>query len=153
MQLLYVTDSPLSRLTDAIFLAGPTPRDSEVVSWRPEAVKILGDLGFNGTVVIPEGRDAIFQRDYLHQVEWERLGLLYSRVVLFWVPRCMRSMPALTTNVEFGFCVASRPNAVIYGRPCGAFSTAYLDWMYNHYTGRHPKDTLANALNAARLHV
>ena len=45
MQLKH-SDEPLTIEEASLFLAGPTPRDDDVVSWRPEAVRILSELGF-----------------------------------------------------------------------------------------------------------
>ena len=39
-------------LPKSIFLAGPTPRDAETKSWRPETIKLL--TGFDGTIFVPE---------------------------------------------------------------------------------------------------
>jgi hypothetical protein len=54
----------------------------------------------------------------------------------------MDTMPALTTNVEFGFWMGHEPKKVRYGRPPEAASTRYLDWMYRKFTGLEPKDNL-----------
>jgi hypothetical protein len=153
----------------SIFLAGPTPRwvrrswlgsvwhgvltklglRSEVTSWRPEAVRILRELGFQGTVLIPERTDWLAQFDYTDQTEWEDAGLSGSTVTIFWVPREMKSMPALTTNVEFGEWIARTPDKVLYGRPKKAEHIRYLDWKYKKLTGRTPSKTLENLLREA----
>ena len=41
-------------LKKSIFLAGPTPRSKEVKSWRPEAIRLLKEKGFDGVVFVPE---------------------------------------------------------------------------------------------------
>lgn len=41
-----------SNSTKSIFLAGPTPRSKEVQSWRPEALRILKNLGYDGQVYV-----------------------------------------------------------------------------------------------------
>lgn len=38
----------------SIFLAGPTLRKEIVKSWRPQAIEILEELGFDGVVYVPE---------------------------------------------------------------------------------------------------
>jgi hypothetical protein len=86
-----------------IFLAGPTPRSPDVKSWRPEAIKIFEDLGFDGTLLIPENRDETKSEwDYLAQIKWEDDGLNIADCIMFWIPREMETMPALTTNIEWG---------------------------------------------------
>ena len=57
----------------SIFLAGPTPRTSAVPSWRPGAIKILQDQGFNGTVYVPEDgtSETIWEHEYDNQIDWE----------------------------------------------------------------------------------
>lgn len=34
-------------IDSSVFLAGPTPRSIDVASWRPDALVILEDLGYN----------------------------------------------------------------------------------------------------------
>jgi len=98
MKLVYAREP----VTSSIFLAGPTPRDAGVASWRPEAIKLLEKHEFDGTVFIPEDRSGEAKFNYDDQVYWEWLALETSSAILFWVPRNMENMPAMTTNVEFG---------------------------------------------------
>ena len=148
MQVRY-SDEPVFSDGLSIFLAGPTPRSKDTKSWRPEAVQILKELGFKGTVLVPERKDWSIQFDYTDQVDWEFAGLATSTVIVFWVPRDMTTMPALTTNVEFGFWTALKPGAVVYGRPDNAASVRYLDWMYGRVAGKEPLQTLGETLRVA----
>lgn len=134
MESLYSNQSPFDGFGKSIFLAGPTPRNPEVPSWRPEALKILEELKFDGTVLVPERQDGYSKIDYLDQVEWEEQGLRLSSLIVFWVPRNMITMPALTTNVEFGYWMAKCPEKVLYGRPDNAESCRYLDWLFQKET-------------------
>ena len=129
----------------SVFLAGPTPRDADTPSWRPQAVELLRSLGFQGTVLVPE-RESRTSFDYDDQVEWEFAGLSQATRIAFWVPRDLKTMPALTTNVEFGYWLAQSPDRVRYGRPNGAPRTSYLDWLYTKTTGRVPTNDLAHLL-------
>jgi hypothetical protein len=128
----------------SIFLAGPTPRSSEVPSWRPEAIDLLRELGFTGTVLIPERQDWTIKFSYADQVEWECAGLESCSVIAFWVPRQLPAMPGFTTNVEFGRYVGS--GRCVYGRPAGAPHTGYLDWLYKKVTGNGPQASLRATL-------
>lgn len=116
----------------SIFLAGPTPRKPEVPSWRPQAIEWLEKWDFTGTVLIPERQSGWAKANYEDQADWERAGLALCTKIAFWVPREMVTMPALTTNVEFGYWLAKTPERIIYGRPDDAFATKYLDWLYLH---------------------
>jgi hypothetical protein len=87
--------------------------------------------------------------DYTDQTEWEHAGLSKATVILFWVPRDMATMPALTTNVEFGLWIAETPEKVIYGRPDTAANVRYLDWLYTKRAGRTALNTLEDTLKAA----
>ncbi len=137
----------------SIFLAGPTPRDAETPSWRPEALKILEGLSFEGVVYVPERKIRTKDYDYDKQVQWEWDCLHHADVIVFWVPREISKMPAFTTNVEFGFYLAesqSPPSAhIVYGRPDWAVKTGYLDWMYKKVTGGNIHSTLEETLKAA----
>lgn len=131
---VYHSDQSIADLNwhdPSIFLAGPTPRANDVKSWRPEAVNILKKIDFKGNVLVPERRDWSTLKDYSEQVEWEDKGLLNAGSIVFWVPRNMETMPALTTNVEFGrFASQTR---TLYGRPGVAEHCRYLDWFYKKY--------------------
>lgn len=130
MKTLYSDQGLFNQEGTSIFLGGPTPRKKEITSWRPQAVKLLESLGFSGTVLIPERQYWAVKFDYTDQVDWEEDSLSKATVILFWVPRDMETMPALTTNVEFGFWMAKDPEKVIYGRPDDAANIRYLDWLY-----------------------
>jgi Nucleoside 2-deoxyribosyltransferase like len=140
-------DQPFEADDPSIFLAGPTPRSAEVLSWRPEALDILPQLHFNGMVVVPERRDWAAKFDYEDQVEWEYKGLETCSVLAFWLPRHVQDLPGFTTNVEFGRYVGS--GRVVYGRPDGAPHTRYLDWLYVKLTGGRPQNSLRGTLRAA----
>lgn len=132
----------------AIFLVGPTPRDENTPSWRPEAIDILSHLGFGGVVYVPE-RDS-WQCDYLDQVEWEHQALDISAMcgcIAAWVPRDLKTMPAFTTNVEFGRYVDC--GGFAYGRPDGAPKTRYLDWLYQEATGCRAVNSLEALMKRA----
>jgi hypothetical protein len=125
---IYASESPPEAYDGSIFLAGPTPRDSQTPSWRPEALKILEGLpGLPEilAVFIPEARDGSRQADYENQIAWEDRFLAVADVIAFWVPREMGSMPALTTNVEFGRYEAS--GRIVLGFPPGATHVRYLE--------------------------
>lgn len=123
--------------TKSIFLAGPSPRDPSVKSWRPEAIRLIDHFNFDGVVCIPEWRSGQCQSDYTDQINWEKKCLEGSTAILFWVPRELQHMPAFTTNVEFGHWTAKCPDKVFYGRPSLSPKNKYLDWMYKDTTGRH----------------
>lgn len=146
MQLVF-SDQPLpTSQVKSIFLAGPSPRRAEVADWRPDALKVLAELGFDGTVFIPipahrfqkrgEALDTkAFQNEaswsYDAQVEWECGARAMSDLIVFWVPRVLDigakdlGMPAFTTNFELGEDLAS--GKVLYGRPPHAQKVSYLD--------------------------
>lgn len=120
----------------SIFLAGPTPRppkdgSAPTPSWRPEALRILHDLGYNGHVFIPEPRSGDWVKNYTGQVEWEEKGLERADCVVFWIPREMSTMPALTTNDEWGTWKES--GKVVLGIPEGAPHTSYQ----KHYATKY----------------
>jgi hypothetical protein len=118
---------------NSIFLAGPTPRDSGVKSWRPEALAILKEWGFTGYAFVPETEDWGWCGNYNRQVEWEWDALGRASRVLFWVPRDLETMPAFTTNVEFGMMAMYNHERMILGFPEGAPKNRYLASIANNY--------------------
>jgi hypothetical protein len=85
----------------------------------------LEELGFNGTVFVPEPEGYTPNDSYEHQISWEWEALNQATVAVFWVPRHLESFPAFTTNVEFGLLVAS--GKAVLGFPDGAPKMRYLD--------------------------
>lgn len=128
----------------SIFLAGPTPRGENVISWRTDACQILEKLGFDGTIYVPEYSTWKPKESYVDQVMWERIALTNATVILFWVPRKLPDMAAFTTNVEFGYWLHS--GKVIYGRPNDASKIKYLDWLYKIDYEKEPFDDLESLL-------
>lgn len=145
------SDQDVLKGKKSIFLAGPTPRGGEVVSWRTEACKFLEDIGFDGVVYVPEYSTRRPKGDYVDQAEWEREALSNSSVIAFWIPRTLPDMPAFTTNVEFGYWIHS--GKILYGRPEEAKKIKYLDWLYKIDTNKEPynslEELLSNSINLA----
>lgn len=124
--LVYAQEDPPESYSALMFLVGPTPRTAETQSWRPDAVRALAAAGYQGVIVIPEPRPgtAFTPEMWAAQTVWETLWLDRADVILAWVPREMRTMPALTTNIEFGERLTS--GRMVFGAPDGAASVRYL---------------------------
>jgi hypothetical protein len=135
----------------SIFLAGPTPRDKDVLSWRPEAIKILEELGFDGTVYVPEREFDDRSFDYLKQYWWEREALHNASAIVFWIPRNVKTMPAFTTNAEYGKYTAINIDKVVYGRPDNSEKNGYFDLDYYVESEEEYSNTLADTLKRAMV--
>ena len=109
----------------SIFLAGPTPRSNDVESWRPKASGLLEEFGFDGVVFVPEYRDG-FKEGIGEEIyeDWEDRHLHAADCILFWIPRELKTMPAFTTNIEFGECMKS--GKVVLGAPEWAKKMDYI---------------------------
>ena len=129
--------------TKSIFLAGPTPRDDNAEDWRPEAIRLLEEAGYDGIVFNPNPG---VKPDYDDQVSWERDTMNMADIILFWVPREMKHMPALTTNFEFGKWVNS--GKVVLGYPEDAVSMRYLQTIAD-LEGVPTSNTLQETVDAA----
>jgi ADP-ribose pyrophosphatase YjhB (NUDIX family) len=148
MQVVYAQEEAPNPLVKSIFLVGPTPRNQDVASWRPAALRALEICGYNGTVFVPEPRSG-WGRDYYAQVEWEKKHLEMADVILAWVPRDLQLLPAFTTNVEFGRYMTS--GKILYGRPDGCPNNSYLDWMYeDHGWGKPLKSLIECCIEATK---
>ena len=120
--IVYATEAPPRTFTSSMFLAGPSPRDPEHPNWRIEALELLES--YDGVVFIPLPRDGNWSHSYDNQVEWEHKYLHMADKVVFWVPRDMETLPALTTNVEFGMWYKS--GKAVLGFPTDAPKMRYL---------------------------
>lgn len=146
------SDQELYLDTNSIFLAGPTMRNSTFSkSWRKKACTILERFDFDGTVYVPEYySNKEFEDDaYINQTKWEWECLDIAGIIVFWVARQMREMPALTTNIEFGRYITKKRDSVILGYPRYAEKMKYMDLLYTAETGREPFHTLEATLHAA----
>ena len=139
MNIIYYYDEPPKSFSKSIFLAGPTPRTSEVKSWRPAALRILAEKGYDGVVFVPEVKPGDTKKyDWSKAPQWEHKMLDMADIVLFWVPRDITVMsnnelklPGFTTNVEFGHWVNS--GKAVLGHPPGAPQTKYLRFMADKF--------------------
>ncbi|MDB5184287.1 MAG: hypothetical protein JWN38_95 [Candidatus Saccharibacteria bacterium] len=147
LTLVYALEAPPLSYSKSIFLAGPTPREAHVESWRPEAIKILDMLGYDGVVFIPEHRSGRWHGDWFAQVYWEEHCLHLADCIAFWVPRHMVTMPGLTTNVEWG--VWQDSGKTVFGAPDSAQGVRYPEYYAGQYavpTARELEVLLAQAM-------
>ncbi|MER6393915.1 nucleoside 2-deoxyribosyltransferase domain-containing protein [Streptomyces sp. NPDC001523] len=95
----------------SVFLAGPTPdKSNPVPSWRPDALRALTEQWTGPqplTVLSPESRKGERADRYETQVDWETDARAAASAILFWIPRDLKTLPAMTTNVEFGLDVTT----------------------------------------------
>lgn len=131
MRIIHALEEIPSQSCDGIFLAGPTPRDESTPSWRPEALKILEELDYQGVVYVPESRNWQPHDDYTGQIEWEWAALDKATNIAFWVPRSLPTMPAFTTNVEFG--LHAKSGKAVLGYPPQAEKMRYLDALAKRF--------------------
>lgn len=153
MNILTPNDEIPNQLGRSIFLIGPTPRSNKVRSWRIDAIKLLKNLNFEGTVLVPEiiGSEE-WNPVYKEQIDWELKGLESSMVLAAWVPRSIEGgMPAFTTNVEFGMFLSDE--RLIYGRPDWAEKCRYLDYVYKRAQRQEPVSDLVKLMKLARNRV
>ena len=151
MKIIYAQEKIIPNLGKIIFLAGPTPRDIDTVSWRGDAVRIFAEMGFEGTLLIPEMRNGFTDEfEYSAQIDWEQEGLELATKIMFWIPRDMRNMPALTTNIEFGFHLASTPSKIVMGFPPNTPRMNYISYKCHQngiITHEYVSDTIQATLN------
>lgn len=121
---IYALEDCVEDNSPSIFLAGPTPRDCSSASWRPEVIQKLRDLKYEGDIFIPEKRGDYLSYEYGSHTEWEVKHLNKATVILFWIPRNLETMPAFTTNIEFGEFMHS--GKIVLGYPEWADKMRYL---------------------------
>lgn len=139
---------------NAIFLAGPCPREDFNDDWRFDAFNALEDIGFDGVVLTPTNpyfKDMTssfgltLNEARKKQVAWERAAMHVASAIVFWVPRS-KKFPALTTNYEFGEWY-KKPH-VFVGWPEDAEHCDYMQCKLEEQRKTHFK-TLEETLKAA----
>jgi calcineurin-like phosphoesterase family protein len=131
MQVFY-NNEELDNNRNTIFLAGPTSRTDTTNSWRKDAIRLLEENGFTGNIVAPETRDSkVTDYDATNQITWERKCLTRANIILFWIPRS-ESLPAFTTNIEFGEWYNS--GKVFLGFPDDAIKMNYIKFLSDNYS-------------------
>lgn len=125
--LVYAGEKLPQHITKSIFLAGPTTRTNDLISWRKEAIEILKQLNYDGVVFIPEARDGEDYPEYNNQVEWEQQMLDLCDCILFWIDR--NYSPGLTTNIEWGKYQNSAK--IVMGFPVDCKNTRYIEYECN----------------------
>jgi len=115
MEFIYARQTFPETFLKSLYLAGPTPRDANALSWRPKALELLASVGYDGVVFIPEAEDGQRSNDYDQQMDWELDAMRRSDIILFWIPADREILPANTTRVEFGLQIYS--GKVILGIP------------------------------------
>jgi 8-oxo-dGTP pyrophosphatase MutT (NUDIX family) len=146
--IVHANETPPDSWHASVFLAGPLPRSAEVPAWNRDAVAFLEDhWRFDGRLVVftPELREGVLA-DYTGQADWEDQWMHAADVILFWVPRDMATMPALTTNIEYGSWVSS--GKTVFGAPPSAPKNEYLRHLAEA-NGVPVCDTLADTTKAA----
>lgn len=129
MRVVYAREPYPDVVERMIFLAGPTPRDRHVASWRPQALQWLRQSPIGSSsktvIVVPEEPQGGMQGEfgYGDQVDWETRGLERCDVIVFWVPRKAPDMPAFTTNDEWGRW--KRSGKCVWGNPSDAEKCSY----------------------------
>ncbi|MEU6859628.1 nucleoside 2-deoxyribosyltransferase domain-containing protein [Glycomyces sp. NPDC046736] len=126
---VHANETPPESWDASVFLAGPLPRAAAVPSWNPDAIALLRERWRgDGRLVVftPEPRGGL-EADYIGQIEWEHRGLHQADVILFWVPREPNTMPAYTTNIEWGTWYDS--GKVVFGAPPSAPRNEYLRYL------------------------
>jgi len=127
MNFIYAQEDIKSDLP-CLFLAGPSPRSNEVVSWRKEAIQYLESIDFDGYIFIPEPRNGVYPKDYIAQIEWEEQCLNVSDCILFWIPRNLTDMHGLTTNDEWGYWKCKAPEKLVLGFPKETVKVKYQEY-------------------------
>lgn len=164
-----LAEAPIPR---SIFLAGPTARGVLRTPWRAEALGWLERRGFDGTALVPEFRDGLFDelaprvfgapsspvpgmRAVSHNIlRWETTGIEQAKVVLFWMPFAIAaaddpaSLPGFTTRAEVSRELARDPSRIVLGMPTGALSGAHIRF-HAHRARVAIEATLEGTLEAA----
>jgi len=126
MQIIYSKEKIIKKKL-TIFLAGPSPRKKNLISWKKEAIKLFKKYNFNGTLLIPEVKEEI-KYNYIDQIDWEDEALEKADIIIFWIPRDLNDFPGFTTNIEWGRWLERNPQKLILGSPKNTPKMDYINY-------------------------
>lgn len=125
-----------SSFSKSVFLAGPSPRSNSEHSWRPEMLRELERVGYNGVVFYPEpenGDWSTINLEHSEVAKWEKQGLDMSDVVIFWIDRDISAgRYGLTTNLEYGEQVLSGKTVLGYKKDADKVSSLLNRAEFHH---------------------
>lgn len=98
----------LDKLHNAVFLAGPCPREDYEKSdlWRKEAYSIFEDIGFDGDILNPTNKNYGLMKDLTKQTDWENEAMHKASAIIFYLERTEKN-PGFTSNIEIGMWLKS----------------------------------------------
>ncbi len=131
MKTLYAYEKNHKNISPSIFLAGPSPRKLSHPNWRTKALEVLEKIKFEGAVYVPLPRSGEWLENYDAQVEWELEHLKRATIIVFWIPRNLKTLPAFTTNVEYGLYASS--GKIVLGFPENAPKMRYIKHLAVKY--------------------
>lgn len=144
MNIVY-TGEKIDENKKTCFLAGPTPRDKNIPSWRGEAIRMFCDFGYFDVLYVPELRSkSYYDADTgIDEMKWDQEMLEKADIVMFWIPRD-DDMLGLSTNIEFGYLLDK--GNIVYGRPNTAMRCEFLDFLYKEKLGKSYCETLEDTV-------
>jgi nucleoside 2-deoxyribosyltransferase len=130
---------------------GPEARKDEF--WRYRSIQLLESFGYDGVLFIPEynpNNPDAHNIEYEDQIQWELDAMNMADVIVFFVPRSLDSLPAFTTNVEFGYWL--RSGKIVFGDTPHAEKNRYLkDLMGIDQAGTPQKGLVETIRKATQL--
>lgn len=166
---IYYDDAALTRGKLSVFLAGPSSHER----WRPEAIRLLREGGFKGTIVVPEFRDGVFRKERFDDgkpgtipkmtraseniMRWETDGIDNATVLVVWMPYTDfaddRKWTGLSTRGESSRAIEAKRRGLVLGMPDDAFRSGQ-DRFHAHRRGllihASLQETIAAALRELR---
>src|SRR5436309_1919591 len=111
MQLVFIGEAYPQNVEKMIFLGDSTLYQGKLSSsWRIDAIQWLEQLGYDGTVYIPEDKEGYpntASLNYEARLRWVRGALMRSDVIIFWLPRDPKSLSHIVMGVELGWLMES----------------------------------------------
>ena len=101
MEIIYATER-WDKGPPSLLLGGPCPRTNSREDWKPGALEIIEQLEFEGTVIIPVPKTGHWIELSDSLIDWRIECFENATAVAFWVPRDLKNLLGLRTNVDFG---------------------------------------------------
>jgi len=146
MDIIYAREPFPIKITKTLYLADYSTEKPRISTWYQDALDILAQKQYDGSVYVPFIPDGSSFQDFSEQLVWHQTAMDRSDVIVFWIPGDSEQFTTYMTFTEFERRVKGRN--VIWGYPRNISRLNVMDELARQY-GVPIIHTLSEAVDCA----